>query len=60
MLANRKFIIKPKFGSKEIGTFEVGFTTFGTSRMSLLRCAYDAYASFPLKIKINGWLISVP
>jgi hypothetical protein len=59
MLANRKFIIKPKFGLQEIGTFEVGFATFGAPIMSLLQCAYDACASFPVKIKINEWLISV-
>jgi hypothetical protein len=59
MLANRKFIIKPKFGSKEIGKFEAGFATFGASRMFLLQCPYDAYTSFPIKVKINEWLISV-
>ena len=59
MLANRKFIIKLKFGSKEIGIFEVEFANFGAPIMSLLQSAYDAYASFSIKIKINEWLISV-
>jgi hypothetical protein len=59
MLANRKFVITPKFGSKEIGTFEIGIAVFGASRMSLPQCDYGAHASFPIKIQINEWLISV-